>query len=128
MLPGLYRIPKQPYRLALSEAARLGGPEPMAIAVGTADRGIKYYMEREPSRPIRLGYARTAVQFNKLLAEQPHKNILLISTFNRALSIESPELWAIMQKGWRRVVVCPGSLQGGELTVWAPLAAAPPAR
>lgn len=122
LLPGLYRLPKQPYRLALTEAARLGGPEPLAIAVGTADRGIKYYMEREPSRPIQVGYARTVGEFNKFLAGHPRKNILLISTFNRALAIERPELWALMQKGWRRAVVCPGNLQGGEITVWAPLA------
>jgi len=124
-LPRLVRVPKQPYRAAVAEAARRSGESGLILAVGVADRGVVHYAGRLPET-ARVGTARTLAAFDEQVggARGP---VVLVSTFDRALAIESPELWARMRQRWRPVARFAGSVRGGELTVWAPVeTAAPP--
>jgi hypothetical protein len=119
-----YDVPKQQYRAALAQLARMGGPDSTAIAVGVVDRGISYYWGRTSERPMRIEYARTAKAFSVVRAKHPGPRTYLVSTFNGALAAEEPGLWTAMQAGWQPVVTLSATVRGGELTIWAPAATA----
>ena len=124
MIARAYEVPKQPYRAALAQLGRMSGSDSIAVAVGVVDRGISYYWGRVSERPMRLEYARTADAFAAVRAKHPSRRIYLVSTFSGALAAEEPELWDAMQAGWRPVMTLPATVRGGELTIWAPAAAA----
>ncbi len=120
MVVRTWEVPKQPYREALAQLDHMSGPRSTAIAVGVVDRGIAYYWDRVDERPAHVEYARTAKAFESVLASHATGRILLVSTFDRALAAEEPELWGLMRDRWRPVMTLPATVRGGELTIWAP--------
>ncbi len=113
--------PKQPYRAALAEAWELAGPADEVLVVGMADRGIRYYAGQEDRWSGRLRYARTLEEFSQALVDSPAARILLISTFDAALAVEEPEVWARMTEGWTRARRISGTVRGGALSLWTPV-------
>ena len=120
MVARSYGLPKQQYRAALGELGRRSGGDSIVVAVGVADRGISYYRGRVNDAPAKIEYARTAEVFNGVRKKYSGHPIYLVTTFNSALAAEEPELFDIVQSGWRPVVTLPATVRGGELTIWVP--------
>jgi mannosyltransferase len=112
--------PKQPFRAALAAAWALAGSTDEVLVVGVADRGIEYYARQEDRWIGRLRYARTLDHFQQALTESSAPRVLLLSTFDAALAVEQPEVWARMTAGWTRERRILGTVRGGALTIWTP--------
>lgn len=122
LLPRLYRFPKQPFRAALAEAARLSGPDGFLVALGSGNRGFRYYARQRIELASRLSNARTLEAFEAILRDHPHDKLVLLTTLNHALRRGSPALWGAMQREWQPSITLEGTLGDGGVTIWLPRA------
>ena len=118
-LPGYYAVPKQPFRQALSTTERLAGPNDRIFVIYTAEKGIRYYGARL-AQPIdqRYRFVRSVGALDSELAMRGTGRILLIVTFERALRMELPELYARMSSGWAVRSRFAGTVGDGGITIW----------
>lgn len=114
-----YAVPKQPYRETLTALERLRRPGDLVIVVYTAEQGVRYYGERL-GVPLAASYrfVRSVPALDSALAARGNGKVLLLVTFERALRMDLPDLYARLEKGWTERVHFAGTVGDGGLGVW----------
>jgi hypothetical protein len=116
-LPYYYRTPKQPYRAAIAytEAHGNGGP---VMVIAYASTGFQYYLSREGiADSSRYAYVRSKAQFDSLSSLS--NDAQLVTTFQRALRIESPAFDRDLASLWRPDTTFSATVGDGEITIWS---------
>ena len=122
-LPNYYRTPKQPYRAALSHLDSLRGPGDRIAVIFTAEKGVKYYLDRAGADESAYAFVRSSAAFDSLRADPRTRRIIVLTTFRRALRIRIPDLHAEIERGWTPEHVFPGTVGDGSIIVWLPKSA-----
>lgn len=118
-LPRYYRVPKQPYREALGylHATRRDGDA--VIAVFLAEKGLRYYRERQgAAADPSWTFARTPEVMDSAIAVRGVARTRLVTTFQRALRSDAPELYARVERGWTPERIFPATVGDGAIVVW----------
>ena len=121
-LRAYYGVPKQPYREALAYAVAARG-DGIVVGVYTAQGGVRYYgVEHPEGAPLVEGvtvrYARTAQALRRIVRDAGDRQMVLVTTFPRALRVGRPQLDAMVRAGWRPMASFAGSVGDGDVTVW----------
>lgn len=118
-LPRYYSVPKQPYRAALEFVEQARRPDGIVIVIHVAETGFRFYGQRAH---IREGtdyfYARSADVVDAILAANPGRPSLLVTTFRRALRSDVPDLDKRIARDWRIEQEFPATIGDGEIAVW----------
>jgi len=116
-LPAYYRTPKQTYRAALSYVLSERGPTDLIVLVHNAEDGFRFYAQRAG-----LAEGRDFVALRSLAAldsvRATGRNLILATTFERALALEHPNLYKAIQDGWSPVRRFPSTIHDGETSIW----------
>ena len=120
-LPRYYAVPKQSFRAAIAAFAARSRPGDALVAVYQADRGFDYYTRRLALPRTNWYYStRTVTGFDSLGTALGGRRVYLATTFERAFKLESPDLWKLVEDGWKPVERFPATIGYGEITLWAP--------
>lgn len=118
-LPYYYRTPKQPYRSAIAYTEKHGNGGPVLV-IAYAATGFQYYLTREGiPDSSRYLYVRSRAQFDSLANEPSVQGSQLVTTFERAMRIEAPEMDRELQSVWKRDTTFRATVGDGEITVWS---------
>jgi len=119
-LPYYYRTPKQPYRAALAYAENHGNGAPV-IVLANGVTGFRYYLARDTVAHItsRYTFVRTVAQFDSLSKIADTADVLLLTTFRRALRIEAPGIDRELDDHWNEDTTFAATVGDGEITVWS---------
>lgn len=118
-----YAIPKQPYRAAIAYAERERGPDDLVVVVYLAKLGVAYYGAKDQV-PLAEHYrfVRTVAALDSALGEwatqHPDGEVWLVTTFERALTMDLPELNDRVQAGWTVQQRFDGTMGDGGVNVW----------
>lgn len=119
LLPPLFTTPKQPFRAALDAAIRQGDPGDLIVAVGVAEVGIGHYAARRTDNAAsRVRLVREVEEFRAAVGDRPPNQVIVVTTMDHALEVESPELWAAITEHWVRRVAFPGTVRRGAIHLW----------
>jgi len=55
-----------------------------------------------------------------VLAANPGKRVLLVTTFPRALRLALPDLDERIRQGWTVIRTFPATISDGEISIWQP--------
>jgi len=117
-LPAYYRTPKQSYRALLTHLESVRSPSDLVVVAHYAEGGCRYYSRRLGLDTARFRYARTADQFNAVLAEEPQARVWVLSTFSRAFRVDEPDFERRLQEGWVVERRFPATIGDGQTTIW----------
>lgn len=120
-LPYYYRVPKQNYAdpIELIESKRT--PEQIVIVVYTAEEGVRYYSQNFGVKEnVEYFYVRSLDRLNEVLSEHPLEETYLITTFERALEIDLPDLATEIHRHWQVAHTFSATIGDGEVSVWRP--------
>jgi mannosyltransferase len=109
-LAAYYHVPKQDFRGAIDQVARLARDGDGRIAVHYAARGICGYY----GAPFQDVQALADLE----RAERGGRRLWVVTTLERFLAAEAPALHAHIQASYRRVEVLPGTVGGAEMTIY----------
>jgi mannosyltransferase len=124
-LPRYYRIPKQPYRMTLDYLRAERGPNDLFVFVHNAEKGFRFYGARESLTEGRdFVIARTLPAFDAAAATG--KDLVVVTTLERSLAIEHPDLQRRIVEGWLPVRRFPATIHDGGTTVWRHRSVRPP--
>ena len=109
-LLGYYRVPKQDFQGAMARVDAVAGAGDQRIAVHYAARGI-------------CGFYRASFHDVQALAdletqEKTGRRLWVVTTLERFLAAEAPELHAHIQSSYRRVAVLPGTVGGADMVIY----------
>ncbi len=116
-LPWYYATPKQPYRAALAHVEAIRRPGDVVVAIHLTERGVRYYGASQGEGAYR--FVRTVEAFDRVLAGNPRRTIL-ITTFERALDVEVPDLAKRVRAGWRVESDYAATVGHGDIRIWLP--------
>jgi uncharacterized membrane protein len=118
-LTGYYAHPKQDFPAALDYLAEIRRPAQRVIALHVTERPIEFY---GPSRGFVRGegtfFVRSVEALDTVLADPQWEPGYLVMTLPRVLDLGLPALSARVRGDWELVKTFPGSLGGGDVTVW----------
>lgn len=114
-----YDVPKQPYRAAVRAVERLRGPHDLVVVLYTARDGMRYYGARLGA-PVDSQYrfVRSVAAFDSAEAGVGARQLVLVSTFERALRLELPELYGRVEREWTVVERLPATVGDGDIKIW----------
>ncbi len=116
-LPTYYQTPKQSYRAALEYIRTENHPSDLIVLIQNAEQGFRFYGEQQGLRDGRDFVAiRTLSDFNEVRARG--RTLVIVTTLERGLRLEEPELLAQIEQGWRPVKVLPATIHEGEIRIW----------
>ena len=121
-LPAYYRTPKQSYRATLDYMRAENRPGELIVLVQNAEQGFRFYSERAHLIEGRDFVAlRTLAALEKVRAAG--RSLVLVTTLERSLVLEQPDLYSRIVEGWAPVRRFPATIHGGEIRVWRARAA-----
>lgn len=116
-LPAYYRTPKQSYRAALEYMRTENQPGDLIVLIQNAEYGFRFYGTQLKLREGRDFVAiRTLSDFDEVRAHG--RSLVIVTTLERGLRLEEPELLAQIERGWRPVKVLPATIHEGEIRIW----------
>jgi mannosyltransferase len=117
-LRSYYAFPKQPYRAAVAYVETHRRPADVVVVLHTAEYGIRYYGNRMGA-PVesRYRFARSAEALDSAMTTKGTGKVLLVSTFERALRLELPELYERVVRSWSVTQRFPGTIGDGDVTI-----------
>lgn len=117
-----YSMPKQDFRAAIHYAAEKRQSGELFTLIHLAEVGGDYYAGRfglrEGSDYFR---ARSTDALDRIFSVHEKKQMLMVTSFHRALQLDHPELKALLEKDWVIDRVFPGTIGDGDITIWRPL-------
>ncbi len=120
-MPRYYSVPKQPYRMAVAYALQRRTPGDVIVLVYTAEHGFRYYAAGTGLQEGRDFVAvRSAAALDEVVRAKGARHLMMITTFDRALRLELPQLHAHLRAGWTPVQGFPATIHDGAITVWLP--------
>jgi hypothetical protein len=118
-LPRYYAVPKQDYAGAVRRLASERRPGDIVIVVFLAEQGYKFYAEQMGrSADPDCYYVRDPALFRQIVADHPGRQIWLVSTFERALRLDVPEIAEEMKSGWEIDHRFPGAIGDGDVLIY----------
>ena len=121
-LPAYYRTPKQAYRATLDYMRAENRPGELIVLVQNAEQGFRFYSERAHLIEGRDFVAlRTLPALEK--ARAAGRSLVIVTTLERSLVLEQPDLYSRIVEGWAPVRSFPATIHGGEIRVWRARAA-----
>jgi hypothetical protein len=115
-----YALPKQDFKGALQYMNSVRRPDQVLMPIYTAEGGFEYYADRMGLKPdVDYFVARDQDRFESVLAHRRPEQVLILTTFRRALHIDHPELERLIAKDWHVDRVFPGTIGDGAVTVWS---------
>jgi hypothetical protein len=124
-LPRYYRMPKQPYRATLAYLQATRRANDLFVFVHNAEKGFRFYGERASLAEGRdFLAARSLAAFDSALTSG--KNVVVVTTLERSLALQQPDLHRRIVTGWLRVRRFPATIHDGGTTVWRPRRPNPP--
>jgi hypothetical protein len=117
-LRNYYRIPKQPYRQSMAYVDTVKKPGDAIIVVYLAQWGYAYYTRNDPGRAADYHYVRTAAALDSVASAYGPDHTYLVTTLPRVLREAHPDLYQRITDDWVRVKSFPGSIGGGDITIW----------
>lgn len=120
-LPRYYSTPKQAYREAIGFVEAQRRRDDVAIVIYTAEKGVWYYGARmgiDMSSSGGYHFVRTREALDRVLAEHANKRVYVVTTFQRALRLDLPEIDDRVRAGWRPARIFPATVGDGQLVVW----------
>lgn len=123
-LPTYYRVPKQASRDGLAWIAARARPGDVVVAVDTTRWGAAFYAP-EVAPSLELIPVRSRAALEGVEARRDTRTLWLLTSFEPALRVEVPDLYAAIVRDYRPVRRFPASVENGEITVWKPGAEAP---
>lgn len=119
MLPRYYQTPKQDYAKAIDYANSLRKPGSVLVPLYLAKEGFDFYGPRLGLKEGSDFYnVRTDDQWSRALAGRKPDQVIMVTTFKRALHLDLPLLEERLQNGWLVAKVFPGTIGDGDITVW----------
>ncbi len=116
-LPAYYRTPKQSYRAALEYMRTENQPGDLIVLIQNAEYGFRFYGTRLNLREERDFVAlRTLDAFDEVRTRT--RNLVIVTTLERGLRLEEPDLLAEIEQGWMPVKVFPATIHEGEIRIW----------
>lgn len=119
-LPRYYATPKQPYRAAIAHVESLRRTGDRVAVIHTAEKGMRYYLERTGTASAEYGYVRSVQSFDSLVAAAGGGRVLLVTTFRRTLRVNLRELHGRIEAGWTPERVFSATVGDGSIAVWTP--------
>lgn len=125
-----YTIPKQSYTAPV-EYILAEHPGTTVIALHLVEAGIRYYVDAHPVvepmplvEGVNLFHVRSVEELDATLAsaESSGEDVVLITTLERNLGLEYPDLAARLYADYVVERVFPGSIGDGNVKVWVPAA------
>jgi mannosyltransferase len=117
-LPHYYRVPKQDYAAAVAHLEAIRTPADDVIIVHYAESGFLYYGTRRGQAGY--VYLRSADRLRAASEGSAGRRLVLATTFHRALRLDQPELWALIEANWQIVKNFPSTVGDGEIAIWLP--------
>ncbi len=114
-----YSMPKQAYRASIEYIQEVRRPEEKVLAVDLAVTGYRYYGKR-------LGFeegldfiaVESSEEFEEVMSSNESTLSYAVTTLPRLLRIDHPDLYARITQGWELIRSFPGTIGGGEISVW----------
>lgn len=120
-LMGYYRLPKQDYAGAVQYVNEARRPGDVVIVVYLAKYGYRFYSEQLRYPIDRNTYfVRNVDQFNSIVNAAPGRHIWIVSTFERALRLDYPEIDRMIKDHWIVTRRFPGKIADGNVLVYRP--------
>jgi len=118
-LPSYYALPKQDYVSAVHQLAAQRHQGDIVIVVYLAEQGYRFYADK-PDRPADPDcyYVRDTALFRRIVAEHPGQQIWLVSTFERALRLDLPEIAEEIRSGWEIDHRFKGAIGDGDVLIY----------
>ena len=114
-----YTYAKQPYRASLEYVRAARRPGSIVVVVHLAERGYRYY---GPSYGVLDGegafFVRSVAALDAVLGANPNAPAVLVTTLNRILRIDLPDLDARITRDWVEDRRFRGTLGDGDVVVW----------
>jgi len=114
-----YALPKQDFKTAVQYMKSIRGPHQVLMPIYTSEGGFEYYAD-EAGLKSGTDYfvVRDQHRFDSVLAHRQPENVLVLTTFARALHMDHPELEQLIAKDWQVAKIFPGTIGDGAVTVW----------
>jgi 4-amino-4-deoxy-L-arabinose transferase-like glycosyltransferase len=120
-LRSYYTVPKQAYHSSLTFLESVRQPDEIVIVIHLAEGGYRYYTPRfGVTEGEEYFYVRSLEAFEAVLAANPDKTPILVTTFPRALRINYPDLAGRIESGWQIVHTFPATVGDGQISLWWP--------
>lgn len=118
-LPAYYQTPKQSYRAALQYLKAVRHPGDLVVLIQNAEDGFRYYGTRAQLLEGRDFVAlRSLPDFEAVRARG--RRLVIVTTLERSLRLELPELLTSIEAGWSPVKTLPATVHEGEIRIWLP--------
>ncbi|NNM20046.1 MAG: hypothetical protein HKO55_02065 [Gammaproteobacteria bacterium] len=119
-LPRYYAVPKQKYRAAIEYTESLRQSGQVVVAIHLTEVGIRYYSQIiEAAANRKYFYVRSLDRFDEVVEQYAQKDVILMTTFHRALRLEYPELQERIEQGWKVDREFPATIGDGGIAVWS---------
>lgn len=114
-----YSVPKQAYRSSVAFAEEQRGPDGLVVVVHLAEAGFRYYTAHLGIDTSDTYYfVRSVDDFDRILAANPGRRVVLVTTFSRALRLAHADLNDRIARDFTVVHTFPGSVGDGSISVW----------
>jgi hypothetical protein len=114
-----YSVPKQAYRASIEYIREVRRPEEKVLAVDLAVTGYRYYGKRLGLvEGLDFIAVETSEEFEEAMSSNESSLSYAVTTLPRLLRIDHPDLYARITQEWKLVRNFPGTIGGGEISVW----------
>ena len=114
-----YATPKQNYVGAVDYLRKERKPNEILIVAYLARDGYLFYAdERRVRRDGQTYFVRDEALFDKIVSENPGRQIWVLSTFERALKLDYPRIDAALQSKWTVAKRFPGLIGDGNIIIY----------
>lgn len=116
-----YAVPKQDFKSGVQYMKNIRVPGQILVPIYTARGGFAYYAEKAGLRPqVDYQEAKEPQDFQAVLATHAPAQILIMTTFSRALHMDHPQMEQQIARDWQIAKVFAGTIGDGAVTVWTP--------
>jgi hypothetical protein len=110
-----YTMPKQAYTAAIAYVQSIRAHDQLVVSIHTNEQGFLYYGAAFGDA---LVYARTVEALEAAQAQAGEHGTILVTSLERGLSLDVPDLWAMIQQQYEQVARFPGSVGDGDMRVY----------
>ncbi len=110
-----YAFPKQPYTATIAHIETIRTTDQLVIAIDSTEQGFRYY---GGSLGDNLVYVRTVEAFDQALALAGTRGAILVTSLERNLRVDVPDLYARIQADWQIESRFHASVGDGDLRVY----------
>ena len=117
-----YDSPKQDFRGAVGYIHHNRSSDVDVAVIHVAESGMRYYQSEltESEGQSTFFYTRSMPELNALIssASRGRRELWIVTTFHRALALDHPEIFNLLQSDWRVDVEFPGTIGDGDIRLW----------